>query len=203
MIPWIVFAPTHDDRADLDEAHWIATLHQHLPTPPAEFVARDEATRSALDLAVQKVGQPCGVALFGHGTDEAVFGADDQPAFDQHNARAEWVHAFACNTGRGLAERCAGVQRFAGYTVSLLVGWEHGALPEALRMLMSELFVTVTRALVRGERSRRALKAEVSRAADDLMDWLNANAPDDFHQVAILASMLVDRLVFVGEGTTA
>lgn len=204
MTSWILFAPLVDGDGALVNARWVAAQTEARSPAPSCIVDGAAATRAALEEALTQHGDAVGLALFRHGDDAAVYGADDEPALDADNARGEWVHAFACRTGRQLALDAAsrGVRCYLGYSVSLLVGWSIEALPPDLRARLAGLVVAATAALLRGVRSRRALQREVSDAADDLVDWINTNAPDDHLGLGVLADMLVDRLVLTGSAVT-
>lgn len=201
MTPWILFAPTVEGDAALANAHWIACQTGSLSPAPAAWIEGSAATRAALDAAMGAHGGAAGLCLFGHGDTDAVYGADDAPALDRHNLRGRWVHAFACRTGLGLARtaRERGVGCYLGYDVALLVGWSIESLHPELRARLAGLVVAASAALLRGVRARRVLLREVSDAADALVDWINANAPDEHLGLGVLADMLVSRVVLVGD----
>ncbi len=204
MPPWIVFAPVVGDDEALANAHWIATQTRGLLPPPARFIDGSSATRAVLEAVCALHGDDVGLALFAHGDQAAVYGADDEPALDGANVRASWVHAFACRTGIQLASEAAarGVGCYLGYNVSLLVGWSIEALHPELRTRLAGLVVAASAALLHGERSRRALVREVSDVADALVDWINTYAPDEHIGLGVLADMLVDRVVLTGSAVT-
>ncbi len=205
MSRWILFAPLVDGDEALVNARWVAAQTEARLPAPSPVIDGTGAVRAALERAYMVEPGPFAVALFGHGDQTAVYGADDEPALDATNVCGEWVHAFACRTGDQLAHEAAarGVNCYLGYRVSLLVGWSIDDLPYELRDRLAALVTAATAALLRGTRSRRALQREVSDAADALVDWINTYAPDEHLGLGVLADMLVDRLVLTGSAVTS
>lgn len=204
MTGWIVFAPwlAHDEA--LRNAHWVAMQTAALVPAPMCVVDGPGADRAALASALLTVPAPVGLALFGHGDAAAVYGADDEPALDASNLCGEWVHAFACRTGDGLALEAAprGVRCYLGYGVALLVGWTIEELHPDLCDRLAGLVTAATAALLDGTRSRRTLQRAVSARADALVDWINTHAPDEHLGLGVFADMLVDRVVLTGVDAT-
>ncbi len=104
----------------------------------ATAVVGSDATRAGLEAALDDTDDP-GAALFAHGREDAVIGADGEPALDRDNVhllRGRWAHAVSCRTGVELAgiAALAGVDCFVGYETRLYVEWTPDALPDELRV---------------------------------------------------------------------
>jgi hypothetical protein len=198
----VIFDGWREADPALDVTRWIAErTEESLAGRDTRRLVAAEATRNGLERACADP-QVVGVALFAHGLPISVMGTDGTDALDRDNCgmlNNRWAHAFACNTGVELANHAAqrGARCFVGYGTRLLVEWEPAALPGGLVPLVVELVTVVTSQLSNEVFDDRTLRARVSRAADAITTWLEAN-PAGAHAVwglALLAQQLVDRLV--------
>jgi len=197
--PWILFAPQVEGDEALENSAWIAEKCRALSPAPVVILGGAGATRASLEAAMRTTSG-AGLALFGHGNEAAVYGADDEAALDGDNVAGAWVHAFACKTGVRLARdaEAKGLACYLGYRVSLLVGWSAGELHPDLLAHLAALSTATTSALLRGVRSRSAIQREISEAADRLNDWIQDHEPDAHLGLGVLAEMLIERMVLVG-----
>ena len=91
------------------------------------------------------------------------------PSDECGRPRRGWCHAFACLSGRELADiaRVAGAAVYVGYDAELVVCSGEG-LPHDLQIAFGSLVTATTFALAGGVREERELRASASRAADEL-----------------------------------
>src|ERR1700679_3347484 len=105
MAAWLIFATWREDDADLWNSHWVAQETARLAPSPPQIIERDAAVRETLEAALARGGASSmtfraaieGIALFGHGTPDAILGSDEKPALDLGNVHLlerRWVHAF-------------------------------------------------------------------------------------------------------------
>jgi hypothetical protein len=166
-----------------------------------------QAVRAALEARVSESPNLTGLAFFGHGGEDRLFDADRAPAMDgpalldRTNVgllRRCWIHAFACSSGKTLADQAIanGIAIYVGYRCALDVGW---AFPPPAEREFVDLVTCTTLALLAGERDERALRRQVSRAADQFVDALGSLPDGDTWRgwmwLHALAQQLVDDMV--------
>lgn len=158
-----------------------------------------DATRASLEASAERGFD--GVALFGHGEKEAIFGDAGASALDHFNAsilRKRWAHAVACRAGVELADDAvdAGASCFAGYDIAIHTDWDPDDMPESARLRLEALVTCVSRALADGTRGQQGLRVIASRAADALVAWCLENPDAGNHEgLEITAHQLASRLV--------
>jgi hypothetical protein len=199
MASWLIFAAWTDNDAALWNSRWMAQQTARLAPDAPLRIEGDEATRSALELALDDADLG-GIALFGHGEPHAVMGSNKVEALDLANITRvgrRWVHAMACNCGKELVAAAAPhAEIFVGYQVSLIVEWTLEDLAEELRERLAHLVTATTLALLGGVRSKPELMRRASAAADDLIEWLLTNTSDnEYLGLHVFAQQLVDRMV--------
>lgn len=208
-VAWLIFATWAEDDEALHVSHWIASETARLAPSCPRVIERADAIRSNLEAALARPEASSmtsraaveGIALFGHGEEDAILGSDGEPALDLANVHLlahRWVHAFACKSGRALARAAIDADLFVGYDVAIPVGWTPGDLPEPLRERLTALVTATTFALLEGIRSEEALKRHVERAADAVVEWLLENENEDHDDLQVLAEQLVRRMVLSG-----
>lgn len=205
MASWVLFAPRTEEDQSLWNSHWIAQeTAKKAPSPPLR-IEREHAVRASLEAAIGRREDQSmmsgsallGVALFGHGTKEAILGSDDNPALDLRNIHMlarRWAHAVACWTGKELVPAATDAELFVGYDAPLLVDWNVEDLPSGLRDRLSALVTATTIALLDGVRAKEELMRRVSQTADDLTEWLE-DYGEDYGELRDLAEQLVNRMV--------
>lgn len=204
MSHWLLVAPERDDDEELARSAWIAQKTTDVVAPQPTELRGQAATRQALAHQLQS-NRPSGVAFFGHGAADRLFGADRAPGdptgpaiLDRANIgmlSGCWVHAFACLSGAQLAAHAAaqGVPCYVGYDQRLDVGWPILDFAEAEIVAM---VTCTTRELLAGQRDPKALRRSASAAADALFialaDMPNEQCPMFLYK---LGQDLVDAMI--------
>lgn len=126
--------------------------------------------RESLSVQFEAESHPRGVAFFGHGSTDAVFGDDGCPLLDRYNCdllAGTWFYAFACRAGVELAACAAPPATIAaGYTVPLIVEFDPGLLSGELLTRFVDFVVAVPVLLATGETDARAIAREVEARAE-------------------------------------
>lgn len=207
MTSWLVVSPLRDDDEALRATAWVARKTIEHATEAPESLLDGAAMRANFEQHLAATPELAGIAFFGHGGEDRLFGAErapetDGPAIiDLGNVallRGRWVHAFACNSGKTLAHHAidSGAQIYVGYRRPLDAGWD---CPPSAEQEFIHLVTCTTLALLSGERDERALRRLVSAAADAFFDALEA-LPDEQRSrgwmwLHALSQQLVDDMV--------
>lgn len=207
MTLWLVVAPLRDDDEALANTTWIAqrTL-ERAPEAAIELVG-GAITRALLEAEIARTPEVRGLAFFGHGGTDRLFGADRPPGCDGPALidggnigllSGGWIHAFACWSGVALAEQAArsGVRIYVGYRRPLDAGWE---CPPSAEAEFVRLVTCTTFSLLEGKRDEREIRRDASGAADDFFLALE-EVPDEqksgrWMWLYALAQQLVDDMV--------
>ncbi|MEZ4389750.1 MAG: hypothetical protein R3A48_01540 [Polyangiales bacterium] len=207
MSAWLLIAPSRDDDAALAATRWISEVTRERATPAPRALLGHEAVRGGMEEMLRADPSLRGVAFFGHGAEDRLFGADRAPGapgpsrLDAQNVAlldGRWVHAFACLSGLSLARRAAraGAEIFVGYRRPLDAGW---SAPPSAPTSFADVVTSTTLALLQGQRDERELRANVSRAVDVFFEDLESVPDDDrspgWMWLYALAQQLVDDMV--------
>ena len=207
MTSWLVVSPLRDDDVALRATDWIARKTIECAAETPESLLDSAATRADFERRLAENPGLAGIAFFGHGGEDRLFGAERAPGaagpalIDPDNVtllRGRWVHAFACNSGQILAHLAvrSGAQIYVGYHRPLDAGWD---CPPSAEQQFLRLVTCTTLALLSGERDERTLRRTVSAAADDFFEALEA-LPDEQRSggwlwLHALSQQLVDDMV--------
>jgi hypothetical protein len=203
----VVFGPHAPNDPALTNSRWIAQQHISRLTATTTPVVDRDATRSRLEAALASVSVG-GIALCGHGdggkarfalmtqhhnhddnwhqrygeTSEfgAVYGSDDEPAFDHENlelAVNRWVHAVTCEMGASPLRDMAvgrGVLAFAAYEVRLVPEFDLMTLPVPALAVLAQLVTSTTEHMAQGCFDRAILAETAYKLNLSLLDWLDS-----------------------------
>lgn len=207
-----MFGPSAPGDTALENSRWIAAQHAERLGEGAVLVVDEGAVRGALEAALVAAGDAEGVVLCGHGdggkrvfvlhnqhhdhddgwhrryhdTSErgAVYGSDDEPAFDHDNAglsRGRWIHILACEVGLSeLPEQAGelGAVAVASYVERLVTEFTVSSLPTAAAVALGRVATMTTARLIERELEGDVVAADVRRAAQELLEWLDSEEGD-------------------------
>ena len=196
---WLIFAAWAEDDVALLNSHWSAQQTARLAPSPAHLIERGDAVREVLETALAR-DEIQGAALFAHGNAGAVVGSDGRGALDADNLHLvarRWVHAIACETGKGLVLAAAAhADLFVGYDVSLM--WSYTSLedlPDDLRERMAGVVTVTTLGLLNGIRTKVELQERARIAQEAVAEWLVEHPGDGYFMAGVLAQQLVWSMV--------
>ncbi len=197
----IVVLAAHNEDAPTRCSHWIAlqTCERLGAELGLAVTLLDGASAQRKELEQALIGATQGLAFFGHGGPDRLFGTECLVVLDRDNihiACDRWVHAFACRAGETLAGEAmaAGVSCFVGYDCSLVFEWEPGEIPQPIRAAFTELVTQTTIELARGARDLSSLRRAALLAQAAVVIWCDEN-PDQANGLEITAQQLLNRLV--------
>lgn len=180
---------------------WVSHAVEH--RLQAEGVRRHPSPlcRHTLTLQFSEDSTSRGVAFFGHGSTDAVFGEDGHPLIDLescHLLRGAWFYAYACRAGVELVAHAAQPSAAAaGYEAVIIVDFQPETLRGELRDAFSAFLTTVPSMLAAGETDEREIKRQLERCADRVLSILLTLSEEDgiFPGIEIALQQLIGRLV--------